>query len=117
MLYPGVDLLIAANWDSVVMGYYEMDFPLPELSGVMPEVPVKPADTNAVAPADTAVSSFAESTGAATAEEPHTLTTGAQERKLRGLGVMVTTTVMFVVIGLVVALGTLAVSWRRRTQL
>jgi hypothetical protein len=116
MMYPGVDLLMAANWDAAVMEYYEMDYPLPELTGVMPEAPVKLADTNAVTPVDTNAVAPAD-TNAATAEDPYTLTPGAQEQKLRGLGVMATTTVMFVVIGLVVALGTLAVSWRRRTQL
>jgi len=119
MMYPGVDLLMAANWDAAVMGYSEMDYPLPELTGVMPEAPVIVKDTNAITPVDT---------NAAAVEDPCTLTTarlgegpsrsgGAEEKKLRGLGVMATTTVMFVVIGLVVALGTLAVSWRRRTQL
>jgi hypothetical protein len=105
---PGVDLLMAANWDAAVMGYYEMDYPLPELTGVMPEAPVRPADTNTVTTTDT---------NAVTAEDTNPLTAAVQERKVRGLSVMATTALMFVVIGLVVALGTLAVSWRRRTQL
>jgi len=107
-LNPGVDLLMAANWDAAVMEFYEMDYPLPELTGVMPEAPVKPADTNAVTTTDTSD---------VTAEDTNPVTAGTQERKVRGLGVMATTALMFVVIGLVVALGTLAVSWRRRTPL
>ncbi|MBA7627549.1 hypothetical protein ES703_35012 [subsurface metagenome] len=121
---PGIDLLMAANWDAAVMEFYETDYLLPELTGVMPEAPVKPADTNAVTPADTNAVMPADTNAVTTADtnpvEPadaNPVKPGAQEQKLRGLGVMATTTVMLVVIGLVVALGTLAVSWRRRAQL
>ena len=38
-LNPGVDLLMAAPWDLVVMNSYIADTPLPELTGVMPEPP------------------------------------------------------------------------------
>jgi hypothetical protein len=113
-LNPGVDLLIAANWDTAVMEFYEMDYPLPELTGVMPEAPVKPADTNAVTVTDTNAVTVTD-TNAVTAADTNPVTAAVQERKVPGLGVMATTAVMFVVIGLVVALGTLAVSWRRKT--
>ena len=36
-LNPGVDLLVAAPWDIVVMNSFIEDEPLPELTGVMPE--------------------------------------------------------------------------------
>ena len=36
-LNPGVDLLVAAPWDMVVMNSFVEDEPLPELTGVMPE--------------------------------------------------------------------------------
>lgn len=36
-LNPGVDLLVAAPWDMVVMNSFIEDEPLPELTGVMPE--------------------------------------------------------------------------------
>ena len=36
-LNPGVDLLVAAPWDMVVMNSFVVDEPLPELTGVMPE--------------------------------------------------------------------------------
>jgi len=35
-LNPGIDLLVAAPWDMVVMGSFVEDTPLPELTGVMP---------------------------------------------------------------------------------
>lgn len=121
---PGIDLLMAANWDAAVMEYYEMDYQLPELTGVMPEPPVKPADTNAVTTVDTTAVTTADTNAVTTADinpvipaDTNPLIPAVQEQKLRGLGVMATTTVMLVVIGLVVALGTLAVSWRRRAQL
>ncbi len=105
---PGVDLLMAANWDAAMTELYETDYPLPELTGVMPEPPVKPADTNPVTTADTNPVMTADT---------NPVKPGAQEQNVRGLGVMGTTTVMLVVIGLVVVLGTLAVNWRRRAQL
>lgn len=36
-LNPGVDLLMAAPWDMVVMNSFIQDEPIPELTGVMPE--------------------------------------------------------------------------------
>jgi hypothetical protein len=38
-LNPGMDLLIAAPWDRVVLDSYVEDTPLPELTGVMPDTP------------------------------------------------------------------------------
>lgn len=121
---PGIDLLMAANWDAAVMEFYETDYLLPELTGVMPEAPAITEDTNAVTPADTKAVTAADTNAVTTADtnpvipaDTNPVKPGAQEQKLRGLGVMATTTVMLVVIGLVVALGTLAVSWRRRAQL
>jgi hypothetical protein len=117
---PGVDLLMAANWDAAAMKFYEefhqayYDEPMPELTGVMPEAPVATKDTNTVTVADTNAVT-AEDANAVAGADTYAATAGVQERKVRGLGVMATTTVMLVVIGLVVALGTLAVSWRRRT--
>ncbi len=124
MMNPGTDLLMAANWDAAVMEFYETEYPLPELTGVMPEAPVKPADTNAVTAVDTIAVTTADTTAVTAADtnavipvDTNPVKPRAQEQKLRGLGVMATTTVMLVVIGLVVALGTLVVSWRRRAQL
>ena len=46
---PGVDLLIAAPWDVVVMNAFVQDDPLPELTGVMPE-PEEPAANETPSP-------------------------------------------------------------------
>lgn len=49
MMSPGVDVLMAADWDAAAMKFYEefykeyYETPLPELTGVMPEAP---ADAN-----------------------------------------------------------------------
>jgi hypothetical protein len=47
-LNPGVDLLVAAPWDMVVMNSFVEDTPLPELTGVMPEPPVPVEQATAV---------------------------------------------------------------------
>lgn len=46
-LNPGVDLLVAAPWDMVVMNSFVEDTPLPELTGVMPE-PVEATETGSL---------------------------------------------------------------------
>jgi len=46
---PGLDLLVAAPWDMVVMNSFIEDEPLPELTGVMPE-PEEPAVTEEPTP-------------------------------------------------------------------
>ena len=48
-LNPGVDLLVAAPWDMVVMNSFVEDTPLPELTGVMPE-PDEAAGTGDTSP-------------------------------------------------------------------
>jgi hypothetical protein len=48
-LNPGVDLLVAAPWDMVVMNSFVEDTPLPELTGVMPE-PDEAAGTEDTSP-------------------------------------------------------------------
>jgi len=44
---PGMDLLMAALWDKVVLGglFVEDDGPLPDLTGVMPETPVSEGES------------------------------------------------------------------------
>jgi hypothetical protein len=51
-LNPGVDLLIAAPWDQVVMDSFVEDTPLPELTGVMPDAPAPVRQSAAVVPED-----------------------------------------------------------------
>ena len=49
---PGIDLLMAAPWDMVVMDAFVEDTPLPELTGVMP---VKAVEEETVIPVETGV--------------------------------------------------------------
>jgi hypothetical protein len=58
-LNPGVDLLMAAPWDMVVMNSFVEDTPLPELTGVMPIEAVEPVET--VVPVETSVEEPIES--------------------------------------------------------
>ena len=51
-LNPGVDLLVAAPWDHVVMYAFVEDTPLPELTGVMPDAPAPVEQCAAVVPED-----------------------------------------------------------------
>jgi hypothetical protein len=55
-LNPGVDLLLAAPWDMVVMDAFVQDTPLPELTGVLPaDTPVEAGMTATAAEAPPAV--------------------------------------------------------------
>jgi hypothetical protein len=54
-LNPGVDLLIAAPWDQVVIDSFVEDTPLPELTGVMPDAPAPVEQSAAVVPEDVPV--------------------------------------------------------------
>ncbi len=51
-LNPGMDLLLAAPWDQVVMDSFVDDTPLPELTGVMPDPPAPVEQSPAVVPED-----------------------------------------------------------------
>jgi hypothetical protein len=51
-LNPGMDLLLAAPWDQVVMDSFVDDTPLPELTGVMPDPPAPVEQSAAVIPED-----------------------------------------------------------------
>jgi hypothetical protein len=57
---PGVDLLMAAPWDMVVMNAFVEDTPMPELTGVMPVEAVEPVET--LTPVETPVERPIEST-------------------------------------------------------
>jgi hypothetical protein len=51
-LNPGIDLLLAAPWDQVIMDSFVDDTPLPELTGVMPDPPAPVEQSAAVVPED-----------------------------------------------------------------
>jgi hypothetical protein len=130
MMNPGVDLLMAANWDAAAMRFYEEFYEtyneVPELTGVMPEAPPEagtgPQDkviastqsTEVLAPDnDLSPVDNKQSAGRLAAEQA----VEAKERKVLGLGIMGTTGVMLAVILLVVVLGTMAISPRRKGHL
>jgi hypothetical protein len=123
MLNPGVDILMAANWDAAAMRFYEEFYEtyneVPELTGVMPEAP---ADEN-LKTQDKEVGNSIEDNVTASMDGPTPANdvpvnaVEAKERKLLGLGIMGTTAVCLAVILLVVVLGTMAISPRRKGHL
>jgi len=111
MLNPGVDLLMAENWDAAVMQFYQEFYetaeeePLPELTGVFPEEP-----------ADAGLNAQGEVVAAAISESPQPLSAPVietPERKVRGFGVIGTTAVSLAAILVAAGLGTLAVIKRK----
>jgi hypothetical protein len=122
MLNPGVDLLMAANWDAAAMQFYEEFYEtyneVPELTGVMPEAPTAKLDTENKASDNTLSSDALESDNAQTlAADEQAPTVEVKERKILGLGLMGTTGVMLAIIVLAVVLGTVALSLRRKGRL
>jgi len=123
MMNPGVDILMAANWDAAAMRFYEEFYEtyneVPELTGVMPEAP---ADEN-LKTQDKEVGNSIEDNVTASMDGPTPANdvpvnaVEAKERKLLGLGIMGTTAVCLAVILLVVVLGTMAISPRRKGHL
>ena len=111
MLNPGVDLLMAENWDASVMQFYQEFYetaeePLPELTSVFPEEPANAQD---------------ELVAAAMSESPQPLSAPADqpvvdtpEQKVRGFGVVGMTAMSLAVILVAVGLGTLAVTKRNK---
>jgi hypothetical protein len=122
MLNPGVDLLMAANWDAAAMQFYEEFYEtyneVPELTGVMPEAPAAKLDTENEAVENTLSSDVVESDSTQTiAADEQAPTVEVKERKILGLGLMGTTGVMLAILILMVVLGTIALSPRRKGSL
>jgi hypothetical protein len=122
MMSPGVDVLMAANWDAAAMKFYqefyETYYEETELTGVMPEAPTAKLQTE-----DKAVDTISDSEELESNEAESHTSEGqvkkdeVQERKIFGLGLVGTTGVMLAIIVLVVVLGTVALSPRRKGQL
>jgi len=109
MLNPGVDLLMAVNWDAAVMQFYQEFYetaeePLPELTGVFPE---EPADAGLNAQGQLVAAAITESL------QPLSAPAETPERKVHGFGVMGTAAVSLAVILVAAGLGTLAVTRRK----
>jgi hypothetical protein len=122
MLNPGVDLLMAANWDAAAMKFYEefyeeyYETPLPELTGVMPEAPAE-AGTGTQDKVIASTEVLAPDNDLSPADDKQPQAVEVKERKLLGLGIMGTTGVCLAVILLAVVLGTMAISPRRKGHL
>ena len=113
MLNPGVDLLMAENWDASVMQFYQefyetVEEPQPELTGVFPD---EPANTNTPD----------EVVAAAISESPQPLSAPANESaietpetEVHGFGVVGMTVASLAAILVVVGLGTLVVTKRNK---
>jgi len=122
MMNPGVDLLLAANWDAAAVQFYEEFYEtyneVPELTSVMPEASTAKLDTESKVVDNTPSTEILEPNNTqALAAEEQAPTVEVKERKLLGLGLMGTTGVMLAVIVLVVVLGTVALSPRRKGRL
>jgi hypothetical protein len=130
MLNPGVDLLLAENWDAAVMKFYEEFYEtyneLPELTGVMPEAPVDANMQIQESVPQTQAKGIEDAMAARVSEPDNELTTGIEnadeqvvekQQKFLGLGLLGTTGIMLAVILLIVVLGTIAISPRRKGQL
>jgi hypothetical protein len=107
MLNPGVDLLMAENWDASVMQFYQEFYetaeePLPELTSVFPEGPANTPDELVAA----SISESPQPLSAPTAKSE----VETQERNVRGFGVVGMTAVSLAAILIAVGLGTLAVT-------
>jgi hypothetical protein len=113
---------MAANWDAAAMQFYEEFYEtyneVPALTGVMPEAPTAKLDTENTAVDNTLNSDVLESDGTQTlAADEQTPPVEVKKRKLLGLGLMGTTGIMLAIIILMVILGTVALSPRRKGQL
>lgn len=110
MLNPGVDLMMAENWDAAVMQFYEEFYetaqePLPELTSVFPDEPIDTPDEVVVA----AMSEPHEQLSAA--DKTATETSG---RTVHGFGIIGMAAISLATILVAVGLGTLAVTRRNK---
>ena len=112
MLNPGVDLLMAENWDASVMQFYQEFYetaeeePLPELTGVFPEEPANTPDEVVAAGINELPQSLSAPADKSEVEIP--------EPKVQGLGVVGMTAMSLVAILVAVGLGTIAVTRRNK---
>ncbi|MFZ2147792.1 MAG: hypothetical protein WAV28_11285 [Sedimentisphaerales bacterium] len=123
MMSPGVDLLLAANWDAAAMRFYEEFYEtynqVPELTGVMPEARLQ----ENLKTEEKEIVNSPEGDVLASVDGPTSINdikvngVEVKEKKLLGLGVMGATGVMLAIIAAVVVLGSVALSPRRKGRL
>ncbi len=117
MLNPGVDLLMAENWDAAAMQFYQEFYetaeePLPELTGVFPE---EPADAGLKAQGEVVAAVISESPQSSSAPTGETAVE-VPVRKVHGFSLIGTTAVSLAAILVVVGMGTLAVTKRKKSD-
>ncbi len=110
MLNPGVDLLMAENWDAAAMQFYQEFYetaeePLPELTSVFPEKPVDANTPNEFVAATINPDSDLRKTSQDLPES-----VDIRKKKIFGLSVIGTTVASLAAILVVVGLGTFAVT-------
>jgi hypothetical protein len=117
MLNPGVDLLMNENWDAAAMQFYQEFYetaeePLPELTGVFPE---EPADAGLNAQGEVVAAVISESPQSSSAPTSETAVE-VPVRKVHGFSLIGTTAVSLAAILVVVGMGTLAVTKRKKSD-
>jgi hypothetical protein len=110
MLNPGIDLLMAENWDAGVMQFYQEFYEtaeetLPELTSVFPEGPANKPDDLVTAAMSESPQPLSAPSGKSMVKTP--------ERNVHGFGVIGTTAVSLAVILVAVGMGTFAVTRRK----
>jgi len=125
MMNPGVDLIMAVDWDTSLMEFYEefyaFEEPLPELTSVFPEEPAEAPNDVASEPASAEAPDANDLIRAGdeqfeAADDEQAQAAEVAQRQGRRLGVMGTAAVSLAGIVVVVALGTLAVTRQRKAN-
>jgi hypothetical protein len=116
MLNPGVDLLIAENWDAAAMQFYQEFYetavePLPELTGVFPD---EPEDAGLNTQGEVVAAAINPGSDSSVTDNDLPELSQAPEQKVHGFGVMGTTAVSLGAILVVAAFGTFAMSHFRK---
>jgi len=116
MLNPGVDLLMAVNWDAAVMQFYQEFYEtaeetLPELTGVFPD---ESADAGLNAQGEVVAAAISPGHDSRVAGKDLPESADIPERKVRGFGVIGTTAASLAAILVAAGLGTFAVTRKNR---
>jgi len=118
MVNPGIDLLIAENWDAAAMQFYQEFYemseePLPELTGVFPD---EPADAGLNAQGEVVAAAINPGSDSRLTDNDLPEPAQAPEQKVHGFGVMGTTAVSLAAILVAVGLGTFAVTKKKKSD-
>jgi len=116
MLNPGVDLLMAENWDAAAMQFYQEFYEtaekeLPELTGVFPD---EPADADAATKGESVVASINPGPDSRELIEGLPEPARTSHRNGHGFGVIGTTALSLAALVVAAGLGTVAVTRRNK---